>query len=65
MKLKLTIGNFLIIGIIVFLLLMISEWLLLAIPGLLAYVWVLYNYSVIKDVKAHFIKRRINPFILL
>ena len=56
MKLKLTFGNFLIIFIILFFVLMISEWLLLAIPALLSYVWVLYNYSIIKDVKINFVK---------
>lgn len=56
MKLKLTIGNFLILFILVFLLLAISEWLLLAIPAVLAYIWTLYNYSIVKDVKANFIK---------
>ncbi|MCC5895694.1 MAG: DUF624 domain-containing protein [Alkalibacterium sp.] len=56
MKLKLTIGNFLIIFILVFLLLAISEWLLLAIPAVLAYIWTLYNYSIVKDVKANFVK---------
>lgn len=56
MKLKLTIGNFLIIFIVVFLLLAVSEWLLLAIPAVLAYIWTLYNYSIVRDVKANFVK---------
>lgn len=56
MKLKVTFGNFLIIFIIIFFVLMISEWLLLAIPGVLSYVWVLYNFSIIKDVKINFVK---------
>lgn len=56
MKLKLTIGNFLIMFIIVFLLLVISEWLLLLIPAVLSYIWTLYNYSVVKDVKDNFVK---------
>lgn len=57
MKLKLTIGNLLIIFIIGFLLFILSEWLLLAIPAVLSYIWTLYNYSIIKDVKMNFIKQ--------
>ncbi|GEK88849.1 Uncharacterized membrane protein YesL [Alkalibacterium putridalgicola] len=57
MKMKLTFGNFLFLFIIAFFVLVISEWLLLALPALLSYIWVLYNYSIIKDVKAHFVKQ--------
>ncbi|WP_161879415.1 YesL family protein [Alkalibacterium sp. MB6] len=55
-KMKLTIGNFFVIFIVIFLLLTISEWLLLAIPAVLSFLWILYNFSIVKDVKANFVK---------
>lgn len=56
-KLKLSFGNLFIMFIVTFLLLMISEWILLAIPALLAYIWMLYNYSIVKNVKNNFVKQ--------
>lgn len=55
-KMKLSIGNFFVIFIVSFLLLTISEWLLLAIPAVLSFLWILYNFSIVKDVKANFVK---------
>lgn len=56
-KLKRTIGNFFVIFIVLFLSVTISPWLLLAIPALISYILVLYNYSLIKDIKINFIKK--------
>ncbi|GAA0358743.1 hypothetical protein GCM10008932_09310 [Alkalibacterium iburiense] len=55
-KLKLTFGNFFIIFIVIFLLMAISEWLLFLMPAVLSYIWLLYNYTIVKDVKANFVK---------
>ena len=55
-KMKLTFGNFFVIFIIAFLLLVTTEWLLLAIPAVLSYLWTLYNYSIVRDVRTNFIK---------
>lgn len=56
-KIKITIGNFFIIFIIIFIVFMTTEWILLALPGILCYVWVLYNYNIIKDVNERFVTK--------
>lgn len=55
-KIKITFGNLFIIFIVVFILMAISEWLLFLMPAVLSYIWLLYNYSIVKDVKANFVK---------
>lgn len=55
-KMKLTFGNFFVIFIIAFILLVTTEWLLLAIPAVLSYLWTLYNYSIVRDVRTNFVK---------
>jgi uncharacterized membrane protein YesL len=56
MHMSLTFGNFFILFILSMALIWTTEWLLLAIPAVLSYFWILYNYRTIRDAKRNFTK---------